>query len=108
MTSPERAAQSPAAWHAVSGEEALRKLDSGAEGLGTAAVEARRASAGSNVLPSAPPLTLGHIILDQFKSPLIYILGAAAGVSVALGEFTDAKQDDVNPYLRALPGAKGL
>jgi Ca2+-transporting ATPase len=79
-----------AAWHALSADEALRKLESGPEGLSSAVADARRAAVGPNLLPSAPPHTLIQIVLEQFKSPLIYILGAAAGVSVLLGEFTDA------------------
>ncbi len=45
---------------------------------------------GPNVLPRAPHPAWWQIALRQFRSPLIYILGVAAVVSVAIGEPTDA------------------
>src|SRR5690606_18069401 len=59
-------------------------------GLGEAEVAARRATYGANTLPAPVPVTLGAVILHQFLSPLIYILLAAAAVSLALGDLVDA------------------
>ena len=45
---------------------------------------------GPNVLPRPKPPSLLEIMLRQFKSPLIYLLGIAAVVSLAIGEVKDA------------------
>ncbi len=53
-------------------------------------MEARRAEFGRNVLPSAPPPSPLAIVGHQLRSPLIYILLAAAGVALALRDVVDA------------------
>jgi Ca2+-transporting ATPase len=55
---------------------------------GEAAERLRRL--GPNRLPSAPPPSRVRILVRQFRSPLIYILIAAAGVALALGKRSDA------------------
>lgn len=65
-------------------------LDHPALGLAADEVKRRRQRAGRNVLPHAPPATTLQIALRQFKSPLIFILVAAAVVSFLLGEHSDA------------------
>lgn len=50
----------------------------------------RLGSYGPNRLPEQPAPTLWEILLRQFRSPLIYILGAAAAVSLAIGDLKDA------------------
>jgi magnesium-transporting ATPase (P-type) len=52
--------------------------------------EARLKSYGPNRLPEQPAPTLWEILLRQFRSPLIYILGVAAVVSLAIGDVKDA------------------
>nr|WP_290083930.1 HAD-IC family P-type ATPase [Aquibium sp. A9E412] len=61
-----------------------------AAGLGEAEARARLASVGPNALPEAPPPSLVAVFLRQFLSPLIYILLAAALVSLALSDIKDA------------------
>jgi Ca2+-transporting ATPase len=61
-----------------------------AAGLGAAEADARLARYGRNVLPEEKPQTLLGMFLDQFKDFLVLILVAAAAVSLAMGEFTDA------------------
>jgi len=59
-------------------------------GLTSEEARARLARHGPNVLPGAPqpgPLSVG---LRQLKSPLIYVLLAAALAALALGDYTDA------------------
>lgn len=58
-------------------------------GLTAAEVLAARASHGENRLPSQDGASAWTILLGQFKSPLIYIILAAAGISLALGELGD-------------------
>jgi magnesium-transporting ATPase (P-type) len=59
-------------------------------GLSTAEARERLARYGPNVLPSAPPPSRLAIGLRQLRSPLIYVLLAAAGVALALGDLGDA------------------
>jgi Ca2+-transporting ATPase len=59
-------------------------------GLPTATAEARRREAGPNAIPEPPRPGAWRILVDQLASPLIYILIAAALVSVAMGELIDA------------------
>jgi P-type Ca2+ transporter type 2C len=59
-------------------------------GLSTAEARERLARHGANVLPSAPPPSRLAIGLRQLRSPLIYVLLAAAAVALALGDFSDA------------------
>ena len=64
--------------------------DTGLSGLSEAEARARLFRHGPNALPEARPPSLVRIFLRQFLNPLIYILLAAALVSVALGDIEDA------------------
>lgn len=61
-----------------------------ASGLTRSEAEARLEEFGLNALPEAPPPSLALVFLRQFLSPLIYILFAAAAVSLLLGDLQDA------------------
>jgi magnesium-transporting ATPase (P-type) len=65
-------------------------MTAGRRGLTTAEARERLARHGANVLPSEPPPSALAIGLRQLKSPLIYVLLAAAAVAVLLGDYTDA------------------
>lgn len=58
-------------------------------GLNTDQVLERRAQFGENRLPSEKSVSAWTILFNQLKSPLVYIILAAAGISLALGEFGD-------------------
>ena len=58
-------------------------------GLTSAEVEALRRRHGENVLPSEKKISAWTILFNQLKSPLVYIILVAAGVSLALGELGD-------------------
>jgi magnesium-transporting ATPase (P-type) len=93
MTSRTRStASSPVVspWHALAVDDVLQRVDSSLQGLASEAVAARRAMYGRNELPVQQPLTLLTILLHQLLSPLIYILLAAATVSVLLDDWVDA------------------
>jgi magnesium-transporting ATPase (P-type) len=77
-------------WHALSAAEVLRTLKSDEHGLDDTEARARLRRVGPNTLPKPRRSGPGLIYLRQFKSPLIYLLLAAAVVSVAIGEATDA------------------
>jgi Ca2+-transporting ATPase len=78
------------AWHAVDLPSLERTLAATPGGLSESEAVERLREFGPNVLPHAPPPSGWQIAIRQFRSPLIYILGAAAAVSVAIGEPTDA------------------
>jgi len=77
-------------WHALPADDVLQRVDSSLLGLAPEAVAARQARYGRNELPAHSPPTLLTILLHQLLSPLIYILLAAAIVSVLLDDWVDA------------------
>lgn len=76
--------------HALSASETLDRLQSEPGGLSAAEAAERLARYGPNTLPERGGPGLLHIVLSQFRSPLIYVLLAAAAVSAALGHGRDA------------------
>ncbi len=76
--------------HAEQSENVLSALQSTRHGLNRAEAEARLAYYGHNTLPTAKPKSLASIFLHQFTSPLIYVLLAAAIVSLLIQEWSDA------------------
>jgi magnesium-transporting ATPase (P-type) len=74
---------------ALSAEEALRALGSSLRGLDAGEAAARLAQFGRNALPRPRAPGLGAVFVRQFKSPLIYVLLAAALVSLLLREWSD-------------------
>lgn len=77
-------------WHALAAADVFQELDSSENGLSVSEAAARLLADGPNVLPEPPGRTILWVVLDQLKSPLIYLLVAAAVVSVALAEWDDA------------------
>ncbi len=90
-TAAVRPSPSPTAWHALSPESAMSALQTeGTRGLSEAAAAARLQSDGPNDLPAPRTAHPGVIFLRQFRSPLVYVLLAAALLSLGLGHLTDA------------------
>jgi Ca2+-transporting ATPase len=58
-------------------------------GLTTAQVLERRRQYGENRLPEEKRISPWTILLNQIKSPLVYIILTAAGVSLLVGEYGD-------------------
>jgi magnesium-transporting ATPase (P-type) len=77
-------------WTALEGLQILEILSSGEQGLTSAEAADRLTEAGPNVLPSAPKPGVVIIYAHQFKNPLVYLLLAAAVVSLGVGEIMDA------------------
>ncbi|MGD8876084.1 MAG: HAD-IC family P-type ATPase, partial [Gammaproteobacteria bacterium] len=65
-------------------------MQSSPKGLGHAEAAARLQRYGRNALPAAEPPGIALVFLHQFISPLIYVLLAAALVSLAIQEWSDA------------------
>jgi len=76
--------------HALSAEQILTALEATPGGLSSEQVAQRLQLYGTNTLPRKPPPSLIEVFLNQFKSPLIYVLLAAAVVSLLIREFSDA------------------
>ncbi len=78
------------AWHSIELDQVFDLLQASPNGLTTAAAQRRFEQVGANGLPRQPPPNLRQILSRQFQSPLIYILGLAASVSMAIGDAKDA------------------
>ena len=76
--------------HAESSEAVLSALQVTRHGLDRGEASARLARYGRNTLPTVKPQSLASIFLHQFTSPLIYVLLAAAVVSMVIQEWSDA------------------
>ena len=80
-----------AAWHAVTAEEALTRLDANAEsGLAAEQVDARRRRYGANRLPEAGKQGVLRRFLGQFHNILVYVLLGSGFVKLMLGLWVDA------------------
>lgn len=77
-------------WYQLDKEDLFRELQTSDKGLSEAEVRKRLEAHGPNKLPEGKAVNRLKIILHQFTSPLIYILIAAAGVTVFLGDYIDA------------------
>ena len=77
-------------WFSLDLPTVLDSLGSTPGGLTDEDAAIRLEQYGPNVLPRPQPPSLFEIMLRQFKSPLIYLLGIAAVVSLAIGEVKDA------------------
>ena len=77
-------------WYNVFAEEALKLLDSSADGLSSPEAAKRLANDGLNELKEVKKNNALHIFFSQFKSLIIWILIVAGIVSGALGETIDA------------------
>ena len=78
-------------WYALSIEEVVKKLKTDPQkGLSGEEVEKRQKKFGKNKLPQEKPLSAFKIFLEQFKSPLIYILLIAGIITLFLKEYTDS------------------
>ena len=71
-------------------ETVFGHLQATPNGLTGSEAKRRFEQVGANRLPRQAPPSLWQILLRQFRSPLIYILGVAACVSVAIGDLKDA------------------
>lgn len=80
-------------------------MDSDHGGLSVDEARARLVRFGPNALPAPESRSLLSVFVGQFKSPLIYLLFAAAGVAFALGHTSDAIVIFIVVLLNAIIGA---
>ncbi|MEX1170077.1 MAG: HAD-IC family P-type ATPase, partial [Chloroflexota bacterium] len=74
---------------ALDGEAVVEQLAGSRGGLSVHEARARHAHFGPNELEEEPGRGIAALILDQFRSPLIYILLVAGLVTLVLGEYVD-------------------
>jgi calcium-translocating P-type ATPase len=89
MTQAQQALDS-ATFYALSPQAALAALEAREAGLTAGEAVARARRWGSNTLPTPRGKSLVGVFAAQFRSPFIYLLLAAAVVSLAVGELADA------------------
>ncbi len=77
-------------WYEVSIEKVLQSLQSGHAGLTEAEAGSRLARYGPNVLKGRKKTPPVLVFLQQFLSPLIYVLLAAVVISLIAGHYLDA------------------
>lgn len=77
-------------FHTKSVDDTLRELECSIEGLSSDEVVLRARHYGKNILPDGEKRTLFNIFIEQFKSPVIYVLLIATVISLAIKEFSDA------------------
>jgi len=90
MITMEKAPQAKTVWHNLSVPAVFRILHANAKGLTSKQAEDRLKSHGPNSLPEGERVSSWAIFLNQLKSPLVYVLIFAFGVSVVLREWPDA------------------
>ncbi|MEX2586731.1 MAG: HAD-IC family P-type ATPase [Actinomycetota bacterium] len=77
-------------WHALESEQVQTRLETGPDGLSGKEAAARLARFGANQIEDEASAGALVVLLRQFRSPLIYILLAAAGITALLEEYIDA------------------
>jgi len=77
-------------FHTQSIQETFKDINATPEGLTTQESLHRQQHFGKNILPQGEQTTLVDIFLQQFKNPIIYVLLAAAVISLAIKDFSDA------------------
>jgi Ca2+-transporting ATPase len=76
--------------HAASADDILTALQASRHGLSHTEASNRLAQFGHNTLPRTRPPGVIKVFLHQFASPLIYVLVAAALLSLLIQEWSDA------------------
>ncbi len=77
-------------WHGMTARSVEERFATGPHGLTDDEASIRLAEVGPNRLEEQPPTPATIVFVRQFRSPLIYILLIALGVTLVLGEHLDA------------------
>lgn len=76
-------------WHHLKTQEVLELAQSTARGLSDQEASSRLKKFGFNQLPTQKPYSKLRLFLNQFKSPLMYILFGTIAISLILRHYTD-------------------
>ncbi len=77
-------------WHTRSAEDALGEFDSSQSGLSESDAEARLEKHGPNAIAEDEKVSPWPVLLNQFTSPLIYVLIGALIVTLSLQRWSDS------------------
>lgn len=77
-------------WYRFSREDVLGRLQAGAEGLSPEEAARRRAEVGPNSIRTEQGVSAWKVLIDQFTSPMIYVLIAALVVTLVIQSWGDA------------------
>jgi len=77
-------------FHTKNIEQTFSILKASSSGLTSEEAKKRQEKYGLNILPSKPDMTLFAHFLQQFKSPIIYVLLLATFMALIIQEYTDA------------------
>ena len=77
-------------WYNLSVKKVLEILKTNEQGLSDEEARKRIAKFGPNKILREKPIAKSKIFLNQFRSPLVYILFFAGIISLILGENTDS------------------
>ncbi len=77
-------------WHSCTTEEVLNRVDGSRFGLTDIEAKRRLKTVGKNTLPQGKKLSRVRLFLNQFRSPLVYILLIAVLISFFLRHYSDA------------------
>lgn len=89
---------------ALTVSETLEVLETNSKGLSQAEAERRQASFGLNVIPGKKRTTKLVLFLDQLKSPLIFLLLIASGITILVKDYKDAAVIFAAAFLNSLLG----
>jgi Ca2+-transporting ATPase len=92
------------AWHRLSIRQTCAKLDSSPEGLSASQAEHRLAIYGYNEIDAGQGVSVVALLLNQFRSVLIFILLLAIGFSVYVGHAVEASVISVIVLLAVVLG----
>jgi Ca2+-transporting ATPase len=90
VSTPSIAVEGVVAWHALSPDDVLGRLESESGGLPDAEAARRLARWGPNALRAAPPASAWKILVAQLRSFVVLLLVVAAGLALATGDPLDA------------------
>jgi magnesium-transporting ATPase (P-type) len=105
MDTAEGSVAEPVPWQTLTAAQACAALGSNLQGLTQAEADSRLRLHGPNALPGPQVTSRMVILLRQLRSPLIYVLLAAAAASLALGHGSDAAFIGVVLLVNSLLGA---
>ncbi|NUM25320.1 MAG: HAD-IC family P-type ATPase [Candidatus Buchananbacteria bacterium] len=91
-------------WHTLAIKKIFEELNSSKDGINSPEAEKRLKKFGYNKLAEEKKLSGLKIFLNQFKSPLVYVLFGAAVISLLLKDFLDAAVIMVAVFINTILG----
>ena len=102
MRSGMQSAEVVGRWHSETVEGSLERLSASAEGLSSGEAAARLAQYGPNQLIGAPPVSALKLVIDEFRSPLVLVLVAAAALLAGVTLVSDDSGHLIDAFLIGL------